>query len=342
MKTSPANDRRRRGTVTVWVAVAMVPMIGFLALVADYGYATVSGAALQNYADAKALAHTKEILGLPVEPVKLARYVPGQDATPDDQLPIKGAWRFDTGKFTTPAHVTTPGVPASSFDRKITHHLLLGGFFGVQTQELRAHAVAFVKKRHVAIVQDVSGSMGDLEGGTTRMEASKEALRIFVDFMRSQDMPGDHVGLVSFGKLKDPNGFESIATVDVPMSLLTVGTTGALQGKIAAMKPEGGTPTDLGIDSGLQMIEAEPDGQADHIMILVSDGQPNSASAANAARDRVCASPMEIQFNTIRIGPGNDQPAPCHNGDDYNSPTAEDVKGILITILSRQRVRLVE
>jgi uncharacterized protein YegL len=318
----------------VWVVTALVPFMGFLTLAVDYGNTAVAQAALQNYADAKALAHLKELFGFPADPVAIGRYVPGQGGTPD-ALPERGAWRFASDQFVAGEGVTLEGVPASRMVvgpggnmPAITHRLFLGGMFGTPTVQLQASATAFVKKRHVLIVQDVSGSMTGQP-----MAQAKTALTTFVQFMADQRMPGDNVGLLSFS--------DSARVVRAP-ALLTNGQVSALGGAINSLTPVGGTRTETGINLGRQVFANDNDRLADKIMILVSDGAPNVPAQANAARNSLC-SQTEIQFNTIRIGAaGNDQPAPCNFGKAYETPSAEGVRDILVSILSRQKVRLVE
>src|SRR3990172_5835080 len=107
---SRRNARSQRGSAMVWVVTALIPFMGFLALTVDYGNAAVAQSALQNYADAKALAHLKELYGFPAQPVSIGTYVPGRVGTPD-ALPQRGAWRFASDQFVPGEGVTLEGVP---------------------------------------------------------------------------------------------------------------------------------------------------------------------------------------------------------------------------------------
>lgn len=331
------NARSQRGSAMVWVVTALIPLVGFLTLSVDYGNTAVAQAALQNYADAKALAHLKELYGFPAQPVSIGAYVPGQQGTAD-ALPVRGAWRFGSRQFVPGDGVTLDGVPASRMVigvggnmPPITHRLFLGGLFGTPSVQLEARAVAFVKKRHVVIVQDISGSMGF--PNNQPMQQAKNALRTFLEFMSDQRMPGDNVGLVTFS-----TGARRVRN----LLLLTDANRAVLTADINALVASGGTDTERGIAEGRAVFSADNDRLADKIMILVSDGAPNSPGAARAARNGLC-SQTEIQFNTVRIGDaGNDQPDPCNFGKAYETPNAEGVRDILVSILSRQKVRLVE
>ena len=100
--------RRERGTVTILVAIALMPLIGILALAIDYGNCVVAQTALQNYVDAKSLAHLKEEFGLPVDPVQINGHVPFQTGATEAN-PVKGAWDFATSDFTPFTSVLQPG-----------------------------------------------------------------------------------------------------------------------------------------------------------------------------------------------------------------------------------------
>jgi hypothetical protein len=323
------SSRYQRGSVTILVAIAMVSLIGILALVVDYGNVLVAQTALQNYVDAKALAHLKEEFGLPVPRVSIEDNVPFQLGTPD-AVPQRGAWRFNASKFDEFISVLQPGVPAIQVPvYQISQPLLLSGFFGVHHQTLSASAVSFVKKRHIVIIQDVSGSMNG-----TPIQQARSALTTFVDFMADRPMPGDTLGLVAY---------QTSVVRNTPLTPLDHFGAGELRNQISGLTANGGTATDLGIDAGRQQFQASPDALADQIAILVSDGAPNDPGAAQSARDTLCNANPEIQLNTTLIATtGSNQPAPCNGGLSYTTPTAQQVQNILITILSRQKVRLVE
>jgi hypothetical protein len=325
------SSRYQRGSVTILVAIAMVSLIGILALVVDYGNVLVAQTALQNYVDAKALAHLKEEFGLPVPRVSIEDNVPFQLGTPD-AVPQRGAWRFGASEFDDYYSVTQAGVPAIQVPvYEISQPLLLSGFFGVHHQTLSASAVSFVKKRHIVIIQDVSGSMNQDQ----KMPRSRTALLTFVDFMAARPMPGDEMGLVSFS---------DSAQIEVSLDAMRHSHVGSLRNHINGLSPDGLTHTEDGLDEARQMFAASPDDMADQIAILVTDGDPTDESATDSAADALCSANPRIQLNTVLIKTENPgpQPDPCHGGRQYENVAPDELHNILFNILSGQQVRLVD
>jgi hypothetical protein len=315
----------------VIVAIALVPLIGFLALTIDFGNCLVAQTALQNYVDAKALAHLKEEFGLPVQEIAIDHHVPLLgESVPQPDLQ-RGAWQFNRDRFDPFRSVAQPGVPAVSADVPMfNRNLLLGGFFGIGSQQLSAHAVSFVKRRHIVIIQDVSGSMNG-----TPLSQSQTALRTFVNRMASQPMPGDSMGLISFG---------NTATTLVPLAL---NDQGQIQNLLTAINqltaPMGnGTRTDLGLTQAQNEFALNPDPLADHIAMLVTDGAPNDRNAARAAARALCNSGPDVHLNSVLINTGGGMQSQCGAGAVFPNVPPAQLQNILFTILSRQQVRLVE
>ena len=324
-------SRGERGTVTIMVAIALVPLIGILALAIDYGNCVVAQTALQNYVDAKSLAHLKEEFGLPVEPVEINDHLPFQTGAAD-ATPVKGAWDLSSRSFSPFTSVLQPGVPAVQVqNHPIDQPLLLGGFFGIADQRLEASAVSFVKRRHIVIIQDLSGSMNQSQ----KMQRSRTALLTFVNFMATRPMPGDEMGLVSFS---------DSAQVEVSLDHMTGSHVGSLQNRINALSPGGLTHTEDGLDEARQLFDSSPDDMADQIAILVTDGDPTDEGATDTAASALCAANPRIQLNTVLINTGNSgpQPNPCHGGREYENVAPAELHNILFNILSGQQVRLVD
>jgi uncharacterized protein YegL len=327
------SSRRERGAVSIVVAIAMVPLIGVLALAVDYGNCIVAQTALQNYVDAKALAHLKEQFGLPVEEVTIEHHVPLYGEAVPTPVLEKGAWRFDIQDFQGFTSVAQPGVPAVQVELPaFQRNMLLGGFFGIGSQELSAQAVSFVRRRQIVIIQDVSGSMSG-----TKIQEARGALDTLVDYMAGNQMPGDRMGLVSYSGAVDEN--QSVA-----LDLMYSHQINDLRSVISSLSAGGSTATQDGINRAREWFEANPDDLADQVAILVSDGAPNDPGAAESARDTLCnALNRGIEFNTILVGTtGADQPDKCNGGREYSKTDPDEVRDILFTILSRQKVSLVD
>jgi uncharacterized protein YegL len=333
MKKNPSNRaRRERGTVMVYVAGAMVGLVGALGVATDTGSAVMAQAALQDYVDAKVLAHTKEIFGLPMPPVNIQEFLPWGDThtnLDEDTDVLKGGYNFGRTEFRNGAGVAYDGVPASHIaPHTIQHPTLLGRFFGIQSVELTASATAYVRRRHIVIVQDVSGSMGG-----SAIADSRNALNGFVDVIHGQDMPGDMLALVTFG-----HSGGAVARVQAGLELLDNAAEGTLHNRIDALRAEGSTPTHEGLRVARGQIEADADPLSDHMVILVSDGNPNDEGAAMAEAERICDL-GNVQYNVVDIGGDNELPS-C--GLARYSGDSSDMEEMLMAILSTQRVRLIE
>jgi Mg-chelatase subunit ChlD len=226
------------------------------------------------------------------------------------------------------------GVPAVQIlNHSITQPTLLGRFFGVESQQLQASAVSFVRRRHIVIIQDVSGSMQI----DNRIGEARGALRTLVDHMALNPMPGDSMGLISY---------DDHLRLNDQLALMTNDRVRHLRNLIGGMTPLNYTAPHLGIDAARLQFEANPDELADRVAILVSDGAPyppENIPLAHEARDRLCNPALNIQLSTILVDVGGtDQPEPCNGGYRYTDTAPDEIRDVLFTILSRQQVLLVD
>jgi Ca-activated chloride channel homolog len=128
----------------------------------------------------------------------------------------------------------------------------------------------FKEQYNVMIVLDASGSMGNMAGGKTRMEAAKEAIRSF-----AASLPADaRVGLRVYGH--EGTGSEadkalSCSKSDV-MYPLQAYDQQKLDSALAQFKPAGWTPIALALEQAQKDLQSYKGEQNTNIIYLVSDG----------------------------------------------------------------------
>jgi uncharacterized protein YegL len=334
---TPRTQRRKRGIASVWLAMSLAPMIGLAGLAVDLGNAAVIHAKLQSYVDAKAIAFLKERFGAPPQRVGLKQFVANAPDGVEASLPGDvGLWDFaatpDQAYDATPplgGNLPAMAVPAASAVlASFVAPLFFGPIFGIPSVTLSADAVAYAKRRHLVLVQDVSGSMTG-----TPIAQARTALTSFVNSMFNQDFPGDRVALVQYSTAAS----SLVALNPLPnnrQALLTA---------IGNLQASGSTATDQGIIVGQQAFNGAPVNPqiVERIMILVTDGSPNDAGAANNAAANACG--QGIQFNLVVIGnPPGPQPATCNGGQRFNTPSAAQINQVMSSILVRQEMFLVD
>jgi hypothetical protein len=276
-------QRRRRGIVTVWLAMGMVPLVGLMGLALDFGNVAVRQARLQAFVDAKAIGVLKEQFGSPNQRVELEQFTnPGEGVGIQAQV-SRGIWSFQNPGYTVvdpngfvpnlqPRQVPAGRAVVDAFDVP----LFFGPLFGIAKATLKADATAFVPRREIVIVQDVSGSMQatDVPGFPNRMVAAKAAVTTMLNLMANQRMPGDRVGLVPFdnavpGGASAPGGVGPFAVV--PLTNLA-GSLNQLLTEVARWNFAGLTREDLGLQAGAALFQGPPNSEVERILILVGDG----------------------------------------------------------------------
>ncbi len=297
---SSRTSRRKRGTASIWLALMMVPMTGLVGVAVDFGRVAVKRSALQSFVDAKATAAIKEKFGTvqTVEPGPfLGTLPPGHTLVVGGPGGAIGTWDFEQKVYdsTVPVNAALAPRAVPAVGAEITGldvPLMFGRLFGVEKATLAARAVAYSPRRHIVLVQDLSGSMSG-----TPLNQAKQSLQSFVSTLDGQDMPGDEVGLVVFG---------STAEMREPLGELR-NNAGNLSGDINNMQANlGGTNQKDGIDLAVTLFKPVFPQEVARIMIVVTDGLPNSAEAEHiAAADAACALGISVQavfISSVGVG----------------------------------------
>ncbi len=324
--------RRQRGFAYVYTAMAFVPLAGVLAFGIQWAQLTSTQAALQDYVDARAISAIKDRFGDHTEFVDVGSYLPGQTAAYED--PICGGWRPGERKFDqqSPCRKSL-GAPAHRFAHTISLPLvaapLLKMIGAAEQAELTAEATSFIPRRHIILVQDVSGSLGEIG-------PSQQALHRVLDTLLAQDLPGDDVGLLSFS---------DDATELVGLQPLTAGET-ALREAIDDLEIINSTNTAAAIELGRQMAVPVPvpTYEAQPMLVLITDGVPNDLDAAIEQAKITCDEDIDIWGIGVGDSLDLDQLADMACDDDQvvPAPHESDIRDAFVEILTRIPVRLAQ
>jgi hypothetical protein len=256
----------------------MVCLIGLVGLAVDFGHVAARKTMLQNYVDAKAVAALKEQFGSPARTISAEDYL-GALGTGTSAVIGPGAWDFATigGGWVDPAPVSVPAtmVPARSARvDALDVPLFFGPLFGIHSATIDADAIAFAPKRHVVIVQDVSGSMCQPCCGPCTVGGgigpAKTANQTLVNWMVANPLPGDQVGIVEFNNaVVRTLGLTPLAT-----------SAGVVNSQITTMTAQGCTNIGAGITAGTALFTGPDVPQVERIMIVVGDGADPAGVAA--------------------------------------------------------------
>lgn len=348
----PRNDRstrRKRGIAMIWMAVSMAPLLGLTGLATDMGHVALMRSKLQSYVDAKAISSLKERFGQLPRQVKLEDFI-GKAGAGKEATPGVGIFKFgmEPGKGftgTKSLSLAKGEVPArSALLEDFELPLIFGRIVGVPSVKLTVSAVAYLGRRQVVIVQDVSGSMSL----GSRMANAKNADRRVIKEMDSQQIAGDQVGLVAFD--------DGLVTKK-PLTPLAGGGTGTLVGIVDGWSPQGGTNISLGIKEGASLYSEPHDADVERILIVVGDGEDCEFKKSVEEVDKAGARGIHVFTIMITGGQQFGGGGGCDNGGGPEkyfaalprnrgvykpSPNGNDLSSLLVAIVAGIPLHLVE
>lgn len=140
-RLASATKHNERGAVSVLVAILLVALLGFAALVVDVGRLYAERAQLQNGADASALAMAQECARNPTgtncsSTSPIAAVLANQNAADD----MSKVFSIELDKENRKVAVTTSAMEAGGVDNSVS--LLLAGVLGFPTAEVHAKTSA--------------------------------------------------------------------------------------------------------------------------------------------------------------------------------------------------------
>lgn len=127
-----------------------------------------------------------------------------------------------------------------------------------------ASAVTFeegIAGLRVVLVLDRSGSMAIEQ----RLTFAKQGANLFIDFLRT----GDAIGVVSF---------DSAAAVNFPLTTIGAGTKSSAKAAVNAVSLGGATNIGGGLQTALNLINAQADHSCNTLIVLLSDGDHNTGT----------------------------------------------------------------
>lgn len=158
----------------------------------------------------------------------------------------------------------------------------------------------FKEQYNVMIVLDASGSMGNMAGNKTRMEAAKEAIRAFAASLP----PEARVGLRVYGHEGDGSDSKkelSCSKSDV-MYPLQAYDSQKLDGALAEFKPAGWTPIALALQQAQEDLQAFKGENSTNIIYLVSDGIETCGGDPVAVAEQLGTSDITPIVNVVGFG----------------------------------------
>ena len=141
--------------------------------------------------------------------------------------------------------------------------LFIGGLLGTETFAPKMDATASATVRDIALVLDRSGSMGQLSGSTTRLQALQSAVSIFINDVQ-EFSPGSNLSLTTYS---------TNASRDLPLT----SNMGQVLGEVANLEPEGATNIFEALRFGSDSLEQDPLARphAERTIVLMTDGNFN-------------------------------------------------------------------
>ena len=329
-----AGGRRRRGTVTVLVLMALLAVCGLVALVVDFSAVYVAKQQLQTAADAAALAgagqlrYSANLATARAAAVSAAEtnLVLGRNADLDPSVDVViGDYNSATGEVSSaPTPERTPVVKVTvrrtqgSPDGALP--LTFCRLFGVNDVDVQASAIASLDSvaspagrapLELVIVQD--GSYSFLE----EIAQAKAADQALVQLISDRAVIGDRIAAVNFCAA----GWLECNFLSVPASTTAICyeiATGDYCYSTYQMNTNPdryyGTHTGAGIDKAISLFDQYGSPTAEHVIVLVSDGMPYPVERrplATAAADRAAAKAIRIHTVTFDQEDGGEYGIAC-------------------------------
>ena len=359
MRDEPGR-RRERGVVSVFVVIALIVLIGFVALALDNGYVLVTRSQLQNASDAAALAAAVSIREGSTLGAAAADAVAtaAENRAGDANVVIDagdvefGSFDFDGREFVSGgfAGVTAVRVTASraAGSPQGPLQLLLAPVLGLDAANVVATSTAALGRRDVMLVQDVSGSFRD------ELPQARDALRDYVLATEAQGLSGDRIGLAIFSNESRLERELSEIPEERPALIGTIDTF-PHSDSIDAF--DGFTDIGDGLNEGIDELLDKARSSSQQVIILVSDGvpcpssrRPNALNAVDRAEDE------DISIFTVYLDqPGTTTCSGTTQGDSafmrqlvsgfgkfYETTNANDLDDILVSIVAEMPMVLVE
>ncbi len=253
----------KRGSVLVFVAVALLSTLVMAGLAVDVGRGYVLKAHLSRAADAAALAAARSLRQGPAEAQQRALSVAAANGVVPGQGSAAISLEFGTNEFDE----QTVSVTASQDTPTLLMRLI-----GEEKMEVSSRAVAAVPPVDLILVLDHSGSLGQAGAWNDLQDAA-------IEFIQNFDDGIDQIGLVSFN-IMAANDFElgqpfTANAISVVNSLTSIGWTNT--GEALRLAHEQ-------ITTGANLRD-----RSAKVVVFFTDGRPTAFRGILGGSDRVMA-----------------------------------------------------
>lgn len=208
----------------------------------------------------------------------------------------------------------------------------------------------------IIIVFDHSSSMKDKDpaAGGRKIDVARAASKAFVDII-AENLPTARIGVVQFSNSEDYPDNKETSLIATLTSLGTQAGIDSVKNKIQNIKLDEGTCHECGIDLANKELLAKTRGNAQKMVILMTDGKANETTisdgkivsdlkAENATMARVMegVNIQNIIYNSIGVGEPDDingpflkQIANTNSGEYYNDPDYGELLKIYMDIATK-------
>lgn len=302
-----AQENTRRGAMLVLVAIVLVMLLIGAVFSVDVAYMHMVRAELRTATDAaaragsEALARTQDPDEARAAALAIANLnnVAGNGLSlQDNDIEIGTIRRAGNGRFnfvpnTNP--LTAVRVRGSRQDNSIdgSVSLFFARIFSAEQFQPVESATASANVRDVALVLDVSGSMGSRSGRGTRLSALQDAVNIFLDEVQASS-PSTFISLTSYSSF-------NTKLVDL------TGDYRAIRAEVNRFRANGLTAIGDALVTGSNSLINDPLARdfANKTVIVMTDGNHNTGpSPATTVRTAVA---REQQVHTITFSAGANQ-----------------------------------
>ncbi|WP_101524002.1 vWA domain-containing protein [Nocardioides houyundeii] len=216
--------------------------------------------------------------------------------------------------------------------------LLLGLGVSVLALPVPAHATVAEGEEagRMVLVLDSSGSMKEQAGGTTKIQAAKEALGLVVEQLPEDAEVGIRVfGAEVFDRSK-PGACTDSQNV-VPVGPLD---RGALTAAVADYQPYGETPIGHALGEAAKDLGPGAEGER-RTIVLLSDGEPTCQPDPCKVAERLAKQGVDLAINVVGLDVSGKARealqciARAGNGDYYDAGSADELANSLIKVSVR-------
>lgn len=304
----PRKSRNRRGAMIIMVAAVLVILLVGAVFTIDVAYMhmvraelrTATDAAAQAGSEALARTQSESEARLAAKQIASLNEVAGQGLTLDDaDIQIggvttgarRGRLIFAPNEVNRTAVRVTSARTADSPDGVVP--LFFARLFGADSFQPTQVATATANVRDIALVLDVSGSMGSPSGNTTRLQALKDAVNIFIDEIELH-ASASQLSLTTY------------STRDRKRIDLT-GDFASVRNAVGGLRASGLTAIGLGLGTGSDSLQNDPATRpyAEKSVILLTDGRHNTGVSPLTVGATVVARGQSI--HTVTFSAGADQ-----------------------------------